>query len=142
MSGAACNRIFKTEKMEIHVDLLSPDFLKYTTFFDENSVLRYKAGEFIFHRGDQGKSMYVVLEGKVRIVIGKKTLSVIHEGDIFGDMALIDNAARSANARALTDCAVVAIDAYAFRFLVEKHPEFALDMLRVMANRIRVMNFT
>ncbi len=55
-------------------------------------------------------------------------------------MALIDSSKRSANVEALTDCCLASIDAYAFRFLIEKVPDFTFDLLRIMANRLRAMN--
>ncbi len=122
------------------MNITSPDFTKYSDFYDKASIYDYRPGDYIFHEGDDGDCMYVVLEGKVQITSGRKKLSVLEKGDIFGDMALIDNSSRSANVTAITDCRIASIDAYAFRFLIQKVPDFALDMLMIMANRIRVMN--
>ncbi len=122
--------------------LVSPDFAKYSGFFKPEAVKTFQEGSSIFQEGDSGDFMYVVLEGEVTISTKQKKLAIMEKGDIFGDMALIDDSARSADAEASTDCILALVDEYAFNFLVEKHPEFALDMLRVMAGRIRSMNMT
>ncbi len=120
--------------------LITPDFSRYSDFFDQNAMRDFKKGELIFREGDVGDCMYVVMDGKVQISSGGKKLSVMEKGDIFGDMALIDSSKRSANIEALTNCRLASIDSYAFRFLIEKVPDFTFDLLRIMANRLRAMN--
>jgi CRP-like cAMP-binding protein len=66
---------------------------------------RLKAGEVLFREGDPGDAMYVVLEGKVRISkqipgVGEEALGILERGDYFGEMALIENLPRSADAKA------------------------------------------
>ena len=122
------------------MDTAFPDFTKYSDFYDNSSIRNYSPGDFVFHESDAGDCMFVILEGKVQICSGNKKLSVLDKGNIFGDMALIDNSSRSADAEAITDCRLASIDSFAFRFLIRKVPDFALDMLRVMANRIRAIN--
>ena len=73
---------------------------------------RYRPGEVIFHEGDQGDALYVVLEGRVRISkfipgAGEEALAFLERGAYFGEMALIDNKPRSADARAHDAEAVV-----------------------------------
>lgn len=119
---------------------VSPDFTKYSDFFDKNNIKEYKAGEYIFRRGDRADCLYVVLDGKVEIASGKRVLSIVEKGDIFGDMAMIDKTPRSADVRAFSDCTLASFDDYAFRFLVKKMPDFTLDIMRVMSDRLRSVN--
>lgn len=122
------------------MEIIKPDFSKYSDFFDREAFHNYKPGEFIFHEEEKGNCMYVIMDGTVQVSSGGKNLSVMEKGDIFGDMALIDNSRRSADVAALTDCCIASIDAYAFRFLIEKVPDFTFDLLQIMAIRLRSMN--
>ncbi len=124
------------------MEVALPDFTKYSDFFDKENIKEYQAGEYIFRMGDAADCMFVVLTGKVKIVSGKRVLSIIEKGDIFGDMALIDSSPRSADTRAYSDCRLACIDDYAFRFLVKRMPDFSLDIMRVMANRLRLVNLS
>jgi CRP/FNR family cyclic AMP-dependent transcriptional regulator len=120
--------------------IITPDFTNFSDFFDEAAICRYGAGDYIFHDGDKGECMYVVMEGQLQVEAGGRQLFIMEKGDVLGEMAVIDNSSRSADVKALTDCRLAAIDEYAFRFLIEKVPDFALDLLRVLAIRLRAMN--
>jgi len=98
------------------------------------------AGAFIFQEGDTGEVMYVVKSGSVDIMLGNRLLETVEPGGIFGEMALIDGGARSAGARARTDCEVVPLDQKAFAFMVTETPYFALEVMRTVVNRLRRMN--
>ena len=97
----------------------------------------FLAGQTIFVEGQTGEEMYFVKLGEVRIVMDGKELITLGAGEIFGEMALIDTKIRYATAIAKTDCEVVAIDEKYFTFLVQEHPYFALNIMRVLADRLR-----
>jgi CRP-like cAMP-binding protein len=97
----------------------------------------YRAGEAIFRAGDKGDNMYVVVEGEVRISAGGRELELLGPGGVFGEIALIDSGPRSADAVAVTDCRVVPVDEAWFKFLVQQTPFFSLQIMRVMADRLR-----
>lgn len=84
--------------------------------------------------------MYIVVEGDVDIVISDKVIETVGPGGILGEMALIDNKARSATAIAKTDCKLLPINKTHFVFLVQETPYFALQVMRTMAERLRYMN--
>ena len=105
---------------------LLPDFMKYSEFFDKKNIKEYPAGEYIFRMGDLADCMFIVLDGKVEIVSGKRVLSIIAKGDIFGEMSMIDNSLRSADVLAHSDCRLACIDDFAFRFLVKRMPDFSV----------------
>lgn len=98
------------------------------------------AGEVIFEKGDSGERMYVVRSGEVDILRSGKVVETVGPGGHFGEMALIDGSSRSATARARTDCELVPVDEDTFLFLVRETPYFALDVMRMLASRLRVMN--
>ena len=97
----------------------------------------YPAGEVIFRQGDTGELMYAVQKGTVEIRLGERVIQTHGPGDIFGEMAIIDNQPRSATAVAATDCRLVPIDEHRFMFLVQQTPFFAIQVMRVMADRLR-----
>ncbi len=97
----------------------------------------FLAGEKIFEIGQAGEVMYFVKSGEVSITLDGKELVLVGAGEIFGEMALIDAKIRSANAIAKTDSQVVAINEKYFTFLVQEHPYFALNVMRVLTERLR-----
>lgn len=114
---------------------------KINLFKNAEKIETYKAGQVIFKQGQQpSDKMYVVLEGQVSILKGNSQIGLIEEGDILGEMGLIEGIARSATAIARTDCKVIPIDEKYFNFLVQHTPFFANQLLRIMAERLRRMN--
>jgi CRP/FNR family cyclic AMP-dependent transcriptional regulator len=101
---------------------------------------RYSAGEKIFLEEDPGEYMYLVVEGKVSIVTFGTVLENVGLHGIFGELALIDNAPRSAAALAAEPTEVALIDRDTFLELVRHNPAFSLYVMRQLAARIRRMN--
>jgi CRP/FNR family cyclic AMP-dependent transcriptional regulator len=101
---------------------------------------RFDAGEKIFLEDDLGNCMYVVRSGKVEVISFGKVLENVGPNGMFGEMAMIDDLPRSAAAIACKPTEAAAIDKDTFRFLVRQDPEFALRIMRLLANRIRRMN--
>jgi len=100
----------------------------------------YNAGERIFGRGERGTLMYAVLEGAVDIVLKGRHVETIPVGGVFGEMALIDEEPRSAEAIATERTRVVEIDRDSFLALVQLSPEFALDVMSDLTRRLRHMD--
>jgi CRP/FNR family transcriptional regulator, cyclic AMP receptor protein len=99
-----------------------------------------QAGEVIFRQYDMGSEMYVVLEGELELAIGPSVVERLGPGDPFGEMALIDQAPRTATATAATEGKLAVIPERRFLFLVQTTPHFALDIMKAMADRLRKMN--
>jgi CRP/FNR family cyclic AMP-dependent transcriptional regulator len=100
----------------------------------------YEAGETIFREFEIGAEMYLIREGEVELTIGSTVMETLGPGEPFGEMALIDQAPRVATATAKTRCAVVVIPEKHFLFMVQTTPHFALEIMKVMADRLRKMN--
>jgi CRP/FNR family transcriptional regulator, cyclic AMP receptor protein len=97
-----------------------------------------KEGTLIFQEGDKADGLFVIKSGHVGIRLGNRTLAELSTNSIFGEMALIDDAPRSATAVAVTDVELVPISEKQFLFLVSQTPYFALKVMRVLARRLRV----
>jgi CRP/FNR family transcriptional regulator, cyclic AMP receptor protein len=99
-----------------------------------------KEGTLIFQEGDKADGLFIIKSGKVGIRLGNRTLAELTVNSIFGEMALIDDAPRSATAIALTDVELVPVSEKQFLFLVSQTPFFALKVMRVLARRLRATN--
>ncbi len=103
-------------------------------------LAQFAPGDVIFAEGDPGDKMYVIRSGEVEILLDGRVLEVLTSGGIFGEMALIDGAARAATARAKTACEVAPISEKTFLFLVHETPFFAIAVMRTLAQRLRRMD--
>ena len=92
------------------------------------------------HEGDAASELFVIASGKVEIRHGNRLLDTLDGNNIFGEMALIDGAPRSATAVAATDVTVVPVAEKQFLFLVGQTPFFALMVMRALARRLRATN--
>jgi CRP/FNR family cyclic AMP-dependent transcriptional regulator len=97
----------------------------------------FGAGERIFLENDSGNAMYVVRSGAVDVISFGRVLDHIGPGGVFGEMALIDDAPRAAAALACQPTEVAVIDKPTFLTLIAEEPEFALQIMKLMAERVR-----
>jgi len=106
-------------------------------FRNEPDLRSYPAGQVIFSDGQPGDFMFALLEGEVNIEKQGRLIRIIKPGEVFGEMALIDGQPRSATATAATDCKVAAVPEKRFTLVVKTNPFFALEMLRMLTDRLR-----
>ena len=105
-------------------------------------VVRYPQGATIFAKGEPGSSMMAVLSGRVTITApspdGRQVvLSVLREGEVFGEIALLDGKERTADARAALDCELLVVARQDFLSVLRHQPELCLPLLIVFCERIR-----
>jgi CRP/FNR family cyclic AMP-dependent transcriptional regulator len=102
---------------------------------------RIKAGETIFSEGRKGlifrDKMYLLISGEVELRVKKKVITALRAGEIFGELAAIDGAPRTASAVAKTACKVIGLDEKQFYAALRKKPAFALMLMSVMIGRLR-----
>jgi len=106
-------------------------------------------GSFVFREGDLGDKLYLILEGKVRISrdlpgMGEEALAVLGPGEAFGEMSLIDDTPRSADARVHERCRLLVITREAFEDLLFVHKDLAYEILwnfvKTLSGRLREAN--
>ncbi len=106
----------------------------------------YRSGEPVFAQGDPGLGMYIIQEGEVSISIsgkedGDRELAVLTEGDFFGELALIDESPRSANARCKTDCVLIGFFRPDLFELIEKKNQLGIKIIfklaEIVSQRLR-----
>jgi CRP/FNR family transcriptional regulator, cyclic AMP receptor protein len=108
--------------------------------YQKDEYRTFEAGRRIFNQGDAGKTMYVVHEGEVDLLVNGQLVEKVGPGGVLGEMGLIDASPRSATAVARTDCTLIPVNQARFTLLVQHTPDFALQLMRVMAARLRVMD--
>jgi CRP-like cAMP-binding protein len=109
----------------------------FELFKNDEQKISYGTGDVVFQEGAPGSEMYVVLSGTVMMRSGGELLETIEAGGIFGEMALVDQAPRSATATAANECELVRINQKRFEFFLKRVPYFALEVMKVMATRLR-----
>ncbi len=103
----------------------------------DQATVRYDRGKVIMVAGQAGALMYVVTDGRVAISIRGAVVERVGPGGVFGEMALIDQSPRAANAVAETDCTLLGINRNVFQNLVKADPTFGISLLGAMAERVR-----
>lgn len=125
---------------------LDDKLLEQVRLFGELCVA--PAGSLIIRKGDTGDALYLVLSGQVRVrlMVGKddKTLLTINPGQFFGEMALFNEAPRSADVVAVTETRLMRVTQEAFRLFVDEIPQVASPVLfnlaTTMADRLVAAN--
>ncbi len=108
-------------------------------------VKKFREGDVIFSAGDSGDGFYLLESGRVQIsaVVGNgqsRTLATIGPGDFFGEMAVLDDAPRSATAKAEGETETYFLSRADLLNLLERRPQFALNLIREFSLRMRALN--
>jgi len=101
----------------------------------------FKRGDVVFREGEPGSEMYVLQEGRVRILKTvrkqEKSLAILKPGDFFGEMAILNDHVRTATAAAIDDCKVLAFDQSTFEAMITSHVGITIRLIRRLASRLR-----
>ena len=105
-------------------------------------AVKLNTGEILFHAGEPGESLFVVRSGSIELYIkdtaGQKiVLTIAEEGNLFGELSLLDEGPRTATAIALTDSELLVLDRDDLLLLFQKRPDAALNMLAAMSTMTR-----
>ena len=104
----------------------------------------YNDGDMIVREGERSREMFVIQSGRVEISkqVGEQELrlAVLERGDFFGEMSLLENLPRDANARALGETQLLVISAGGLLVRLRRDPTFAFEMLHRLSGRVRSLN--
>ena len=137
------DRVEQLSKVELFAGLKSEALLLIARVASEET---HAVGTKIFQHGDAGDKLYLILEGRVRISrdvpgMGEEALAVLGPGQVFGEMALLDESPRSADARVHERCRLLAIPKDGFDDLLFLHKDLAYEVLwsvvRMLVRRLR-----
>lgn len=99
--------------------------------------VKARAGETIFAKGEVGRSMFIIVKGKVRIHDGEQTLAELGERNIFGELTALDSEPRSASVTAVTETQLFRLDQEVLYELMADHVEVARCIIQVLTRRLR-----
>ena len=127
------------KRVPLFSDLIEAELARFAEVTRERE---YPKNSVILFEDDPGDSLYIVSTGQVKVVLigedGREViLSVLGDGDFFGDMALIDDEPRSAHVIAMKDSHLLVLRREDFQAQLEQNPKVALKLLRVLVQRLR-----
>jgi len=117
---------------------LRDDFLvRLASIMDE---LSFPANHTIFTEGQEGRSLYIVVSGRVRVHIGSQEIVQLEQGACFGEMSLFDAEPRSASVTTLESCDCLVLTQQQLYEAIDETPGIAVNIIRLLSRRIRELN--
>lgn len=117
---------------------LRDDFLvRLASVMDE---LSFPVQHTIFTEGQEGRSLYIVVSGKVRVHIGDRDLAYLEQGTCFGEMSLFDAEPRSASVTTVEPCDCLMLTQVQLYDAIDETPGIAVNIIRLLSRRIRELN--
>ena len=122
------------QRVPLFSDLDRRELQSLASSFKERT---FSAGQTVASEGSGGVGFFVIDEGRARVSRGDQELGILGPGDHFGEIALIDEGARTATVTAETDLRCYGLTSWEFRPLVEMNAGIAWKLLQAMAKRLR-----
>ena len=137
--AGASDRLALLRNHPLFRDLPPPVIEHLGSYMKRRSVPR---GTLIFSKGDPGSGLMGVLSGTIKISVASAdgrdvVLNIIHEGEIFGEIALLDGHPRTADATAMSDCELIVIERRDFIPFLRSQPDVTLKFLEILCARLR-----
>lgn len=95
------------------------------------------SGEMIIKKGDFSSSLYIIVNGEVRVQDNNLCIATLKERDVFGELAALDPEQRVANVIASQDCLLLQLDHKTLNDIIAQHPEIAEGIIQFLCNRLR-----
>tara|TARA_R110002072_G_scaffold75257_2_gene177389 strand:+ start:121 stop:537 length:417 start_codon:yes stop_codon:yes gene_type:complete len=128
-------KVFRLKGVPIFSDLDGENLAEVASIAEE---LERGPGDEIIREGDVDDSLYVIVAGRVSVTKGGRVLAELAEGEVVGELALLDPAPRGASVRGLSDVVLLRIDASHFFEIMEEKHEIARAVMRILARRLRL----
>jgi CRP-like cAMP-binding protein len=100
----------------------------------------YPSSKMIFAQGQEGRSLYIVVAGRVRVHLEDKDLAILDKGSCFGEMSLFDAEPRSASVTAISGCDCLILTQQQLYEAIDETPDIAVNIIRLLSRRIRSQN--
>jgi len=97
-------------------------------------------GRKLFSKGDYGNCMYFIVHGQIRIHDGDHTLALLEDGEIVGELSLMDSESRSAHATSTQECIILKLDQEPFFDIIMNNADVLKGILKTLCKRLRVMD--
>ncbi len=130
-------RLLFVRRVPIFRELRDDFIVRLASVMDE---LSFPANYTIFKEGDEGRSLYIVVSGKVKVHIGNQQLAVFPKGESFGEMAVFDAQPRSASATTFDACECLELTQEQLYEAIDETPDIAVNIIGILSRRIRELN--
>jgi CRP/FNR family cyclic AMP-dependent transcriptional regulator len=131
------DRLLFVRRVPIFKELRDDFIVRLASVMNE---LSYPANYSIFQQGEEGRSLYIVVSGRVKVHIGNTKLAEFEQGKYFGEMAVFDTQPRSASATTLEPCECLELTQEQLYDAIEETPEIAVNIIRELSRLIRRLN--
>jgi len=131
------NRLLFVRKVPIFQELRDDFIVRLASVMDE---VTFTKDSSIFTEGQEGRALYIVVEGRVRVHNGGRELAQLSKGDCFGEMSVFDAEPRSASVTTLTPCECLVLTQEQLYDAIEETPEIAVNIIKLLSRRIRELN--
>lgn len=126
--------IEQLQRVPLFADLDRKELESLSSSFKERT---FNAGDTVASEGSGGVGFFVIDEGEAKVTLRGEERAKLGPGDYFGEIALIDEGARTATITAETDMRCYGLTSWEFRPLVEGNSQIAWKMLQALANQLR-----
>ncbi|BAY27080.1 cyclic nucleotide-binding protein [Calothrix sp. NIES-2100] len=134
---SSVDRLLFVRRVPIFKELRDDFIVRLASVMNE---LSFPAHHAIFRQGEEGRSLYIVVSGRVKVHIGDKKLAEVDKGKYFGEMAVFDTQPRSASATTLEPCDCLELTQEQLYDAIEETPEIAVNIIRELSRLIRKLN--
>jgi len=130
-------RLLFIREVPIFKELRDEFLVRLASVMDE---LAFPASHTIFTKGQEGRSLYIVVSGKVKVHIEDQELVQLDQGACFGEMSLFDAEPRSASVTTLSPSECLVLTQQQLYEAIEETPGIAVNIIRLLSRRIRELN--
>jgi CRP-like cAMP-binding protein len=127
-------RVLLLKSVEVFSETPEEDLLELAAVLEE---IETRAGECIIEKGELGSSMYIVVDGEVRVHDGEQELRVLGSREIFGELAALDPEKRSASVTAIEDTVLFRLDERALYEMMAENQSLTRGIIRILCRRLR-----
>jgi CRP/FNR family transcriptional regulator, cyclic AMP receptor protein len=131
------DRLLFVRKVPIFKELRDDFIVRLASVMDE---LSFPANYTIFKQGEEGRSLYILVAGRVKVHSGNKVLAEIHQGKYFGEISVFDTEPRSASVTTMEPCECLELTQEQLYDAIEETPEIAVNIIRELSRLVRKLN--
>lgn len=131
------DRLLFVRKVPIFKELRDDFLVRLASIMDE---LSFPNKHTIFKQGQEGRSLYILVSGRVKVHLGDRELARLEQGACFGEMSLFDAEPRSASITTLEVCDCLVLTQQQLYEAIDETPEIAINIIRLLSRRIRELN--
>jgi CRP-like cAMP-binding protein len=131
------DRLLFVRKIPIFQELREDFLVRLASVMEE---LSFAAGQAIFTQGEEGRSLYILISGRVKVHVGDRELTRLEQGAFFGEMAVFDAEPRSASVTAVDSSECLVLTQQQLYEALEETPSISVNIIRFLSGRIRDLN--